>query len=127
MKISKMLQGSVLAVALLMATSAFAINKGSLQVHDDLNVSGTSLAPGDYAVQWEGNGPNVQVNILKGKKVVATVPAQVVDLKDAPGANSAVVTRNADGSRSLTQIRFSGKRFALSVAGEGSEEGRSTK
>jgi hypothetical protein len=110
-----MWHGAVLAMALLLATSAFAINKGSLQVQDNLTVSGTSLAPGDYSVQWDGNGPSVQVSILKGKKVVATVPAQVVDLKEAPGINSAVVTRNADGSRTLQEIRFSGKRFALAM------------
>ncbi|MBS1852149.1 MAG: hypothetical protein JST79_14665 [Acidobacteria bacterium] len=115
MKTSRMWHGAVLAMALLLATSAFAINKGSLQVQDNLTVSGTSLAPGDYSVQWDGNGPSVQVSILKGKKVVATVPAQVVDLKEAPGINSAVVTRNADGSRTLQEIRFSGKRFALAM------------
>jgi hypothetical protein len=32
---------------------------------------GKQLKAGNYSVQWDGNGPNVQLNILRGKSVVA--------------------------------------------------------
>jgi len=119
MKTSNMLKGLVLGLAVLMATSAFAAsNKGTLQVSDTVTVSGKQLAPGDYKVTWEGTGPNVEVKITKGKDVVATVPAHLVDLSRASNDNSAVVNNNSDGSRSLSEIRFSGKKFALAIGGE---------
>ena len=116
----KVLKGLVLGLALLLTSSAFAASKGTLQLSNPVNVAGKQLPAGDYTVKWDGAGPNVQVNILKGKDVVATVPAQVVNLSQAPSYDSAVVNTNGDGSRSLSQIRFSGKKFALEVGGEGS-------
>jgi len=111
-------KGLLLGLALLLATSAFAANKGSLQLSDPASVAGKQLAAGDYTVQWEGAGPSVQVNILKGNKVVATVPGRLANLDQAPSYNSAVVNKASDGSRTLSQIRFSGKKVALDVAGE---------
>jgi len=48
------------------------------------------------------------------------VPAHLVDLDRAPGSDAAVTTSNADG-RSLTQIRFSGKKAALAIGEEASK------
>ena len=117
MKGSKVSKGLLLGLALLLATSAFAANKGSLSVSDPVNVNGKQLKAGDYKVTWEGNGPNVQVNIMKGNKVVATAPGHVVELSNAPSDNAAVVS-NDGGTRSLSEIRFSGKKYALALGGE---------
>jgi hypothetical protein len=118
MKVSKMTKSLLLGLALLLATGAFAANKGSLQLNEAVNVSGKQLAAGDYTVKWDGNGPNVQASIMKGRNVVATVPAHLVDLDRAPGSDAAVTTSKSDGSRSLTQIRFSGKKAALAIGEE---------
>ena len=80
MSVSKISKGLLLGLALLLATSVFAANKGSLQVSDPVTVNGKQLGAGDYTVKWEGAGPNVELNILRGKNVVATVPARMVDL-----------------------------------------------
>ncbi|HTE87356.1 MAG TPA: hypothetical protein VK639_00220 [Terriglobales bacterium] len=129
MKFSNTSKGLLLGLALLLATSAFAANKGSLQVSDTVNVSGKSLAAGEYNVKWEGNGPNVELNILQGKKVVATIPARLIDLdRSAPG-NTSVVKRNEDGSKTLSEIRFAGKKYALALGDESAkaDTGDSTK
>jgi hypothetical protein len=118
MRVSKISKGLLLGLALLLATSAFAANKGSLLVSDSFTVSGKQLAPGDYTVKWEGNGPNVELSILQGRTVVATTPARLIDLNRSADQNTAVVRRNGDGSRSLTEIRFSGKKFALAIGEE---------
>lgn len=116
MKASRMSKGLLLGLALLLATSAFASNKGSLAVTDACTVGGKALAAGDYKVNWDGNGPDVQLNIMKGKNVVATVPAHMIELNSASLSDAAVVSKNNDGSKSLSEIRFSGKKYALSLA-----------
>jgi ABC-type phosphate/phosphonate transport system substrate-binding protein len=118
MKTSNMLKGLVLGLALLLTTGAFAANKGSLQVSDTVNVSGKQLAPGEYKLAWDGTGQNVELKIMKGKDVVATVPAHIVEMNVPAYYSSAVVNNNSDGSKSLSEIRFAGKKFALALGGE---------
>ena len=45
MKASKISKGLLLGLALLLATSVFAANKGSLQVSDPVTVNGTQSPP----------------------------------------------------------------------------------
>jgi hypothetical protein len=52
---------------------------------------------------------------MKGKKVVATAPARVVDLNQPTRSDSTVVKSNGNGSRALQQIRFAGKKFVLEL------------
>jgi len=63
------------------------------------------LKAGDYKATWEGTGSDVQVKILKGKEVVATVPAK---LEDKPSGQSSVSVGNANGTKSLVGIDFGG-------------------
>lgn len=126
MTLSKTYQGLLLGLLLLLATSVFAANKGSLQVSDPVMVSGAQLAPGDYTVKWEGSGPSVEVSILQGRKTVATVPARLVDLSKSSDNSAAVLKKNADGSKSLSEIRFSGKKYALAIGAESAQNQTST-
>jgi hypothetical protein len=118
MKSSRISKGLLLGLALLLATSAFAANKGSLMVSDPVTVSGKSLAAGEYTVKWEGNGPNVELSFLHGNKVIATTPARLIDLDRSAYSNTSVVKRNDDGSRTLSEIRFAGKKYALALGAE---------
>ncbi len=116
MKFATVSKSLVMGLALLLASSAFAATKGSLQISNAVTVNGTTLKPGDYKVQWEGSGPNVELSIMQGKNVIAKAPAHIVDL-DKPSDNDAAVTRKDEsGSRSLTGVRFHGKKFALELA-----------
>jgi len=105
-----------LGAVVLLAASALAATKGSLQLTSATNVAGKQLAAGEYTVKWEGSGPSVEANIMKGKTVIATVPAHVVELDKASNNNAAVVRKSEDGSATLNQIRFSGKKYALEVS-----------
>ena len=105
----------ILGLALLLASSAFAATKGSLTLNSPATVNGTTLKPGDYKLQWDGSGPNVEVSILQGRTVLAKVHAKVVDLPAAAEISAAVVTKNADGTTSLSGARFEGKKFALEI------------
>ena len=115
MKTSKSL---FLGLALLLATTAFAANKGSLSVQEPVTVNGTRLAPGDYKVQWDGAGPSVELSITQGKKVIAKVPAHMVNLDTPSQGDAAVIKNNGDGTRSLSEVRLSGKKFSLAVGEE---------
>ena len=120
MKFATISKSIFLGTALLLASTAFAGTKANLQITSPTNVNGTRLQPGDYKVEWDGAGPNVEVSILKGKNVVAKVPAHVVDLS-TPAANSAAVVKaNGDGTSNLSGVRFEGKKFALEF-GEGND------
>jgi hypothetical protein len=108
-------------LGLMLAGSAFAANashKNSFQISSPAQVNGTQLPAGDYEARWEGTGPSVQVTITQGKKVVATVPAQVVDLSQAASDTEAEVKSNSNGGRELTALRFSGKKYALELGSE---------
>ena len=70
---------TLLSVVLLVSCSAalFAAVKNSAGVTFDkpLRVAAAELKPGDYKVEWEGAGPQVEVRFLQEGKVVATAPA----------------------------------------------------
>jgi hypothetical protein len=110
----------VLGLAILLASSAFAATKANLQLNNPVLLNGTTLKPGEYKVQWEGSGPNVELSIMQGKNVIAKVPAHVVDLQTPSAYDAAVTQKNDSGPNTLAGVRFQGKKFALAL-GEASE------
>jgi hypothetical protein len=115
MKFATVSKSIVLGLALLLAMSAFAATKAGLQLANPVTVNGTTLKPGDYKVQWEGSGPNVELSILQGKNVVAKVSAHVIELQTPAPSNAAVTRQNDNGPSSLTGLRFEGKKIALDL------------
>ena len=114
-----------LAVTVLVAGSALAVSKGSLQLQHPTTVAGKQLAMGSYTVQWEGSGDQVNLKIYQGKNVVASTPARVLKVDHPIASDSAVVVANSDKTYSLSEIRFAGKRFALGIANDASGAGAS--
>src|SRR5208282_3238031 len=112
-KLFTLLAGS----SLLFSASVFAGNGNKKSLHFDTNVTveGKSLAPGDYKVEWSGTGPDVKVNILKGKETVASVPARVVNVPVPNKQNGYSATAAKDGSHSLTTLFFSGDKYDLQI------------
>jgi hypothetical protein len=106
------------AAMILMAGSAWAANKGHLDLTSDTNVAGTKLASGSYTVQWDGSGDQVQVKIYHGKKEMASTTAHVEQLSTAATFNSATVKVDSNGEPNLSQIQFAGKKTALRIGGE---------
>src|SRR5215475_9704282 len=113
MKFANGSKSLVVGLALLLTSSAFAASKANFTLNSDASVNGTKLKAGDYKLEWDGSGPNVEVSILQGKKVVAKVPAKLVDVSSPYDNDAAVVKNNSDGSTSLSEARFGGKRFKL--------------
>jgi hypothetical protein len=123
---SKLLAASF---ALVFAGSAFAANasnKGDFQISSATQVNGKELPAGDYQARWEGTGPTVHLTITQGKKVVATVPAQIVDLDKVTRASETETKKNPNGDRELTALRFSGKKYSLELGSESAKAGNKT-
>ncbi|HEX3154993.1 MAG TPA: hypothetical protein VHV32_10225 [Candidatus Angelobacter sp.] len=108
-------------LVLALTSSAFAAtdsHKSSFEIGAPTQVNGTTLPPGEYTAQWEGSGPAVQVNILQGKKVVATAPAQLVALESKASDTQAEVLNGTNGERELTALQFAGKKVSLKLGAE---------
>jgi hypothetical protein len=116
MKMNNLAKAVVLGLAVLLATSAFASNKGTVELRESFEVNGQQLAAGEYQVRWDGTGSNVEVSFMKGKKEVAKTSAKVVALDKAYGFDSAVVDHST-GKATVSELRFAGKKFALAIGG----------
>jgi hypothetical protein len=127
MKFATISKSVVMGLAVLLASSAFAATKANLSLQNPTVINGTKLKAGDYKLQWEGSGPNVELSIMQGKTVFAKVAAKVVDLNSPAQANATVVKHNDDGTSTLTGARFEGKKFALEMgdASDGMQAGSS--
>ena len=117
MKWNNLAKFAVLGLAMLLATGAFASNKGTLNVQEAVRVNGQQLPAGEYQVRWEGTGSNVEVSFMKGKKEVAKTSAKVIDLDTAPQYDTAVVDRSS-GTPTVSEVRFARKKVALAISGE---------
>lgn len=106
---------NMVMLGLFLATSAFAANKGSMKLFDAASAAGKTIPPGEYSVTWEGNGPIVDVKIMQGNKIVATMPARLVDLKRVPDNDGTTTKSNSGQSLALTEIFFRGKPQALAI------------
>jgi hypothetical protein len=121
--VSSISKGVLVAVAVLVSTSVWAESKGPLELQHPTAVGDKTLASGTYVVRWEGTGDQVELKIYKGKNVVASVPAHVIQLDSRAGYDSALVNKDSSGALSLSEIRFSHKKFALRINGEGAGSG----
>jgi hypothetical protein len=114
MKASKVL--ALLAMAMLFAITAYAAaNKTSVEINRDVVVGGKTLSAGKYTVTWQGQGQNVDLSVNKGKQLIVKVPARLLDLPKISALDAVVIKDNADGTRALSQIQISGKKYALEI------------
>jgi len=127
MKFATVTKSLVVGLALTLASSAFAASKANLTLNNPTSINGTSLKAGEYKLQWDGSGPNVEVSIMQGKKVIAKVAAKVVDLNQSSANDAALLKQNSDGTTTLAGARFQGKKFALELgeASDGMQAGSS--
>ena len=80
MKRARRITYALMSFAMLFATTAFAANKGSLHIQSTTMAGKTQLPAGEYTVQWEGAGPDVELKIKLHNRVKGTVPAKVIPL-----------------------------------------------
>lgn len=121
MKISK-LAAMFATAALFFAGAAISAesNKTTVRIDQKITVDGKTLDSGKYTAEWTGEGPNVQVTLLRGKDTVATFAAQIKQ-EASPNSTDAIgTTAGPDGSKQLTSIYPNGKRISLQLSDNGS-------
>jgi hypothetical protein len=121
MKFATISKSLVMGFVLLLAVGAFAANKATISLQHSATINGTTLKPGDYKFEWDGAGPNVEVSISQGKKLIAKVPAKMVNLGSRTPNDAAVFT-TANGNSTLSGLRFSGKTYGLDLSGQSSDD-----
>ena len=114
-----------LVIGMLMASTAYAGTKASLELDNPASVNGQTLKAGEYQVEWSGSGPAVEVSIKRGKRVLAKVPARVIELQE-PAGNDALTWKNASGPNMLTGFQFRGKRMRLELTEARGDANRSS-
>ena len=97
------------------AAAATGTTKGTLHLYDDVTIQGKQLPPGDYKLEWNGEGPNVNLTIDQGRKAVVSVPVQVVPVTEKKQNDGYVSTKNADGQNALSEIFFHGRNYELKL------------
>jgi hypothetical protein len=115
MKNKHFAKGLLFGAALVLASAAFAGEKASVKLYDDVKVNGKTLPAGKYDLSWEGSGANVQLSIYQGKETIATLPAQIEATNSAPTSTGYSTKKEDDGSRSLTNVFFAGKKYTLNL------------
>jgi hypothetical protein len=116
--------GKYIAIVAVLASSlslnAFAKDKNETHVwfSERVQIGSNEVKPGDYKLQWDGNGPDVQVKVVKGKDVVATVPAKLLANESARNSTGDAVTISGNGDvKQLDRVDFARGRQSL-VFGE---------
>ncbi len=94
---------SALMLTLVSAPAFAARNSQTVNVPETIKAGSTQLAPGDYNVTWTGTAPNVQVTFTQNHKVLATVPAKLVE---EANKNEGLNTETTAGVEVLEAIRL---------------------
>jgi hypothetical protein len=102
-------------LALLSSVSALARdrNQHSVQIPNAVQVGGKQLKPGNYKVEWQGIGPEIQVNFVRDGKTVATVPGTLKTNNPQVTQDEIVTDTTSASTQTLTEIDFGRNKESL--------------
>jgi hypothetical protein len=102
-------------IALLSTVNALARDKNqhSVQISDSVQVGGTQLKPGNYKLEWQGTGPEVQVNFVRDGKTVATAPGTLKTNDPHVTQDDMVTSTTSLNTKTLKEIDFSHNKESL--------------
>lgn len=118
MKFSNLARNVLLGASLVLASSAVAGEKAAIKIYETVTVNGKTIPAGKYDAQWTGSGSDVQLSLSQGKEVVATLPARIANARSAYPTTGYSTKQEADGSKSLTNVFFGGKKYSLELGEE---------
>ena len=95
-------------------TTAFALAANmQMNLNNANQLNGTTINPGTYKLNYTTNGTAAQVNVIQGKKTIASANGEMVEIQTAPQHDSVVSKMNPDGTRTIYEIQFAGKKQAI--------------
>ena len=104
---------AVLAMLIPVGAAARSNNEHKVNLATAVEIGNTQLQPGTYKLEWQGNGPAVNVEFVKNGKTLATTQGQWVD-RSQPAPYDSVTTKKASDNRDrLVEIDFHNQKQAL--------------
>ena len=103
----------VLAIFLAACLSATAANSRTMSFRTAVKLNGTDMTPGYYVVDWVSHSPEATVTFKRNGQVVTTAAGKWVERDSKAPADAVVYSNNADGSHTLTELRFGGMKQVL--------------
>jgi translation initiation factor IF-1 len=104
---------SMLAVLCSVSALARDKNQHSVEITGSVQVAGKQLEPGNYKVEWQGTGPEVQVAFVRHGKTVATVPGTLKTSDARVTQDDIVIVTTSANTKALTEIDFSHNKESL--------------
>jgi|SRR5215468_2169318 len=81
MKVNKLTLTAVGLVLLSISGWASDSMKVKVRIYDAISVGSVELTAGEYTMRWSATGSNTEVTFAQGRKIFATVPAQVSQVR----------------------------------------------
>ena len=101
-------------LALLFPLGAWARNNArSVEIYDVVQIGSTQLKPGNYKVEWQGDGPAVQVSFQHNGKTVVTVPATLKTNDEQVTRDALMTEATSEDTMTLREIDFGHQKEAL--------------
>lgn len=107
----------LVVVTFAVALSASANNSKTISLRTEVTLNGNRLPTGFYEVNWVSHSPEATVTFVKAGQLVMTAMGKWVDSDVKYNTDAVVYTNNADGSHTLREIRFAGRKQALVFTG----------
>jgi hypothetical protein len=88
-------------------------NQHSVEITDSVQVGGTELKPGNYKVEWQGTGPEIQVKFVREGKTVATAPGRLKTNDPQVVEDDIVTEATSANTKTLKEIDFGHNKESL--------------
>jgi hypothetical protein len=109
----------LMGALLLVATAAFAAagrESAKVEIPYQVAWAGKVLPAGEYTFKWQEQGDGLDVTIMQGREVMAKGRGRLEQQPTKSEYSAVGTSRDADGSRVLTQVFFRGKAEVLVLA-----------
>ncbi len=88
-------------------------NAHSVEISNAVQIGGTKLKPGDYQVEWQGTGAEVQVSFQQNGKTVVTASGTLKTNDDQVKQDAIVTESTSADASTLKEIDFGHQKEAL--------------
>lgn len=109
--------GLLILIIFAVNLSMWAKNEKTLPFRTEVTLNGNKLPAGFYEINWVSHSPEATVTFVRAGQVMVTAMGKWVDRDTKYTTDALVYSNNADGSHTLLEIRFAGRKQALVFTG----------
>ena len=109
--------GLLILIIFAVNLSMWAKNEKTLPFRTDVTLNGNKLPAGFYEISWVSHSPEATVTFVRAGQVMVTAMGKFVERDTKYTTDALVYSNNADGSHTLLEIRFAGRKQALVFTG----------